>query len=86
MNINYRVDKSGLFGSCTPNQLIDTAPLLLGHFVSGTVPLTRTALAGKDQCVQERKVEEINLYFMNEIHREIARDIIYNRCYNNQLK
>jgi hypothetical protein len=80
MNINYRVDKSGLFGSCTPDQLIDTAPLLLGQFVSGTVS------AGKDQCVQERKVEEINLYFMNEIHREIARDIIYNRCYNNKLK
>lgn len=74
--LKFRPNKnSSVFGSCTCNEILTSSPFLIGYNIS------KTQITDK-----EYKIQELNLYFDSSLNKQITKQYILSRCYNNHIE
>jgi hypothetical protein len=59
------------FGSCTCNEILSSSPFLIGYNIS------------KTQIKDEYKIDELNLYFVSSLNKQITKQYLLSKCYYN---
>lgn len=65
---------NSLIGSCTCQEILNSSPFLIGYNIS------------KTQVNQEYIIDELNLYFDSSLNKQITKQYILSRCYNNHIE